>query len=537
MKQRHAIAIMLCGLLVMDSCIKDPASELSGVPDGAIMLTSEGYSNSNGAKTSVSGESVQWKSDDKVKINDNDYVVTVTNEGKAYITQGDNPLSGELHGYSPNTLSNPAWNSESKTITVDFPSFFISSFDGTGRQIIDLPMVAYSPTTDYVVKFHHLSAAVKVRVWNDLGEGNALVVDRVVVSCSEYKPCGTVTADFSGGDAPIVTAQSGDSSVAVILTGNNRTVAVGDTLDVQVPILPIGNGSTTTITVKVFAHTTSGTVYRFCKENVTINSLNRNVMLTAGCHFYTGTGNNISVVEGALPCLFTINDKGDQVWFSKGNLQYVGIWQFAENQYDCFWEYQNDDQRDLFGWGTKTNPNYTYVYNSYYSWGEWGENAITNGGNSINYGWRTLSKSEWNYLLYTRIASTVNGKYNARFAKAYLMSSKHGVILFPDSYIHPSGVTRPTGINTNGNTSWSANTYGDAQWTMMELEGAVFLPAEGYRLGEAVSFVGTRGEYWSSTSYSSTNAHHLEILEGSISASADNEYRYGYSVRLVKKAD
>ena len=139
---------MLCGLLVMDSCIKDPASELSGVPDGAIMLTSEGYSNSNGAKTSVSGESVQWKSDDKVKINDNDYVVTVTNEGKAYITQGDNPLSGELHGYSPNTLSNPAWNSESKTITVDFPSFFISSFDGTGRQIIDLPMVAYSPTTD-----------------------------------------------------------------------------------------------------------------------------------------------------------------------------------------------------------------------------------------------------------------------------------------------------------------------------------------------------------------------------------------------------
>lgn len=537
MKQRHAIAIMLCGLLVMDSCIKDPASELSGVPDGAIMLTSEGYSNSNGVKISVSGESVQWKSDDKVKINDNDYVVTVTNEGKAYITQGDNPLSGELHGYSPNTLSNPAWNSESKTITVDFPSFFISSFDGTGRQIIDLPMVAYSPTTDYVVKFHHLSAAVKVRVWNDLGEGNALVVDRVVVSCSEYKPCGTVTADFSGGDAPIVTAQSGDSSVAVILTGNNRTVAVGDTLDVQVPILPIGNGSTTTVTVKVFAHTTSGTVYRFCKENVTINSLSRNVMLTAGCHFYTGTGNNISVVEGALPCLFTINDKGDQVWFSKGNLQYVGTWQFAENQYDGFWEYQNDDQRDLFGWGTKTNPNYTYVYNSYYSWGEWGENAITNGGNSINYGWRTLSKSEWNYLLYTRIASTVNGKYNARFAKAYLMSSKHGVILFPDSYIHPSGVTRPTGINTNGNTSWSANTYGDAQWTMMELEGAVFLPAEGYRLGEAVSFVGTRGEYWSSTSYSSTNAHHLEILEGSISASADNEYRYGYSVRLVKKAD
>ena len=36
--------------------------------------------------------------------------------------------------------------------------------------------------------------------------------------------------------------------------------------------------------------------------------------------------------EGALNGRFTINADGDQIVFSKGNLQYVGTWQFATNQ-------------------------------------------------------------------------------------------------------------------------------------------------------------------------------------------------------------
>ena len=43
---------------------------------------------------------------------------------------------------------------------------------------------------------------------------------------------------------------------------------------------------------------------------------------------------------GAINGKFTINEDGDQVYFSQGNLQYIGsastpYWKFAENQWDC----------------------------------------------------------------------------------------------------------------------------------------------------------------------------------------------------------
>jgi hypothetical protein len=69
------------------------------------------------------------------------------------------------------------------------------------------------------------------------------------------------------------------------------------------------------------------------------------------------------VPEGAIDGLFTINAIGNQVYFSKGNLQYIGsattpYWKFADDQWDYLGVltgqggYNETVDRDLFGWAT-----------------------------------------------------------------------------------------------------------------------------------------------------------------------------------------
>ena len=204
---------------------------------------------------------------------------------------------------------------------------------------------------------------------------------------------------------------------------------------------------------------------------------------------------------GAIDGLFTVNDYGDQLYFSQGNLQYIGsasepYWKFAENQWDCLGEATGQNSassnvdRDLFGWGTSGYHNSSDTYNvnyrpwsttnmevitsfNYFGYGpstvaaspnltgtsanyDWGVfNPISNGGDEAGL-WRTLTYGEWQYVLFTRNASTVNDVENARYAKAKV-ADVPGVILFPDYYIHPSDVVQPIGINETGNIGWNEN--------------------------------------------------------------------------------
>ena len=284
---------------------------------------------------------------------------------------------------------------------------------------------------------------------------------------------------------------------------------------------------------------------------------------------------------GAINGLFTINSNHEQVYFSQGNLQYIGsaatpYWKFADNQWDVL---GNNGQgsslsnvdRDLFGWGTSGfcheydsyNRNYqpwcisqetVHPTNNQYGYGpslnntlvspnltgssrksDWGiNNPISNGGNAENT-WRTLSggnNGEWDYVLFKRDASTVNGVENARFAKA-IVNNIHGLILFPDDYTHPNEVALPTGINDYGMTGWNENNYSVADFLSMEVAGAVFLPAAGSRDGIMVSGVGSAGNYWSTTHDNSSNSLELRFYNSALFADA-SFFRYlGHSVRLV----
>ena len=268
--------------------------------------------------------------------------------------------------------------------------------------------------------------------------------------------------------------------------------------------------------------------------------------------------------NGASNAVFTVASSGRTVHFSRGNLQYrasTGTWRFAEHQYDYVGSTNSNISSsysgwiDLFGWGTSgwnsgatayqpwatsTTISDYYLGGSYtnnltgtYANADWGVyNAISNGGNQAGM-WRTLTKDEWSYLLNGRTASTINGVANARYAKAVVNGVK-GLVLFPDNFTMPSGMSYPTGINSSS-ASYSSNTYTESQWSQMEDASCVFLPAAGYRYGTGVGNVGTYGYYWSSTcTYcGDLDAEAINFYDDNLSVVSTQRAR-GRSVRLVR---
>ena len=266
-------------------------------------------------------------------------------------------------------------------------------------------------------------------------------------------------------------------------------------------------------------------------------------------------------LEGALDGLFTINANGDRVYFSQGNLQYqasTGTWRFAENQYDYIGNAAGNttaaDDRptqsawiDLFCWGTsgynhgannyqpwstsQININY-YVYgheeyNLYDDSGkaDWGYNAISNGGNRENSGWRTLTQPEWNYVFNTR--STASG---IRYAKARV-NDVSGVILLPDNW---TATTYALDNTNSSDADFTGNTITAADWTnVLEANGAVFLPAAGYRLGTSVDAVERSGYYCSASSSPTYRAYSVYFNSSSLSTNNYYNRGSGQSVRLV----
>jgi uncharacterized protein (TIGR02145 family) len=275
-----------------------------------------------------------------------------------------------------------------------------------------------------------------------------------------------------------------------------------------------------------------------------------------------------SVPDGALSGKFSVSDT-KQVYFSKGNLQatYNGSnwsWAFAEHQWDYIGNaagntkvtasspYISENATvDLFGWvgaacawtgaaqygisNVKQAAQYGYVEGEALK-SDWGTLAITNGGNTANFGWRTLTagddSGEWEYLFKTR--TTPSG---VRYAHA-TVNSVPGLVLLPDDW--STDYYSLNNVNDANGTAYTDNVISSSDWTSkLEAHGAVFLPAGGYRNGAEVLDAGDKGNYWSSTSSTSAQSARYfyfgsAVFWGNTSNSTRNR---GCSVRLVYDAN
>ena len=241
--------------------------------------------------------------------------------------------------------------------------------------------------------------------------------------------------------------------------------------------------------------------------------------------------------EGALPGEFTVDAKGTRIYFSQGNLTYnvsTKTWAFYEHQYDCATAY-DANLISLFCWGYNAEK-------SIIPDGQANDNVSRESGNlsqdedwgcTIGDGatWRTPSKDEWGYLFNTRTASTVSSTENARYAKA-TVNGKAGIILLPDTYEHPVGVTAFTSINANA-AEFTVNSYDLTAWEKMESAGCVFLPAAGSRSGSNVTSVGTWGYYYSSTAVDANYAYRVYFERPDVGTDRFEYRAIGYSVRLI----
>ena len=250
--------------------------------------------------------------------------------------------------------------------------------------------------------------------------------------------------------------------------------------------------------------------------------------------------------EGAIPALFSVSET-QQVFFSKGNLQYqasTGTWRFAEHQWDYVggvdegYPYYGEEFGtvyengvkcdnlmisptysgwiDLFGWATSGWNNNNHYYQPWdtestnwvvdgYGYGYWdGEysiysmtgdyanmdwgvyNAISNGGNEAGL-WRT-GGGDMHYI--------INYRQNAAYLQSTgTVNGVHGLILLPDAWILPEGVSF---LGSAG--GYEINSYDLEHWEIMESAGAVFLPETGWRDGniyrkDNMFYWGADGEY------------------------------------------
>ncbi len=264
-------------------------------------------------------------------------------------------------------------------------------------------------------------------------------------------------------------------------------------------------------------------------NNLSLTVGGNDIALASGSKTLTaGKIYNVNRAVGALAGKFSVSST-KQVYFSKGNLRYAsGTWSFFDNQYDYYTSY-SADAWDKFGWSTSAT---TYGMNTSTSKDDYSGDFV-DWGATMGTGWFTLTSDEWTYLFNDRSASTVGGTADGRYAKAKV-NNVQGVILFPDTYTHPDGVTAPTGVNAIGNTGWNDNSYNVADWTKMESAGCVFLPAAGYRNGSTVGVLGASGFYWSATPNVTDRAYRVYFLSSNLFP-ANYNYRYcGYSVRLVR---
>lgn len=272
---------------------------------------------------------------------------------------------------------------------------------------------------------------------------------------------------------------------------------------------------------------------------------------------------------GAKGGLFTVYDDGQgdlrQVWFSQGNLQYIGsagngdanntgaYWKFADEQWGIVGAGQfaagMTIDRDLFGYGTSGYNNGQACYqpwsterdgNCYNSSNilsgnaDWGYNAISNGGNSENCGWRTLTSQEWDFVTIGRASRSINAYATAK------VNGVNGLILLPDGWenVSPHELDE---INTISAPSSSHNDISLSEWTTYESSGCVFLPFCGCReLGTSpygfANGVGTIGYYWASNDYKYTRVEIGSVYSFTTNNSAISYLSDAYSVRLVYNA-
>ena len=226
---------------------------------------------------------------------------------------------------------------------------------------------------------------------------------------------------------------------------------------------------------------------------------------------------------------------------------WIDLYGWATSGYNCgspnYLPYETE------GTGRYYGPEWNHLTNTYANcdWGVY--NAISNGGDTPNL-WRTLQHSvngsyngidEWTYVFtgrscpYRYVHVGIGGIRASSEVEGNLIS---GIILFPDDFAWPTTYLDVL-ANINATVNPNTNRINEAQWSLLEKAGAVFMPACGSRnTNGTIQNVGTTGSYRTSSLVNNGMSWNLVIGMNVLNLnSAYDTKASGLAVRLVQDAN
>ena len=189
--------------------------------------------------------------------------------------------------------------------------------------------------------------------------------------------------------------------------------------------------------------------------------------------------------------------------FGRGNLQYnygEKKWYFAEKQYNRltddnlhFGDPNYKGSVDLLDWSCESSQYGLLPSNKDADYS--GEFVDWGGLFTGDVKYSTLSTAEWNYLMARKQGDNKLWTMMALIPTAGSADSIFGLVLLPDNWVTPSGITFKYGFyDLEIEADLNANTLTFADWAKMETAGAVFLPTNGERAGCYGNTIGKDGK-------------------------------------------
>ena len=512
--KRFVLAITLLAVVLMTAGCKKDKVYTNGIP-----ATITHYNGGKDAKVYVDAANYSvWHNGDAVKINGYDETVTDPEGNNHYIASITHEQSGTHYAIFPASAASSTYSESSTPVTL--PAEQTYSVDGNGNQVVDALMAAKGTKS---LKFYNLCALLRVEV-----PANTYVNYIAVSTVEGDAPmCGSGSVSFSS-DVPVLTMGSNTSTVVKLNVEASRAdgkfyVAVPATSGKKFKVSVYYRSTEDDIN-----HYLAKTVWQSTALGIAANEIGPVNM---------GTFENR---REYVPGQYSVSST-KKVMFSRGNLLYVGgtytdesSWKFNQNQYDVG-QYNSTGNSNYFSQYTQAGGNPAVLSNNDRGTSlDWG----TLFDNNDNRHWFTMTEDEWLYLLNSRVGAGLVAHSYTRGTVAGV----HGMILFPDGFDFsnfPTAVgSAPTSYDAQA-TSYTTCSYTAAQWSWLEKEGCVFLPAGGWvnhNEGAGVAQNDNNADGWYRTMtpavIGNNHAQALHFTEGAVSTVREHTGK-GYYVRLV----